>query len=80
MSAYSEKNADIFERLKELSKPLQELLISEYGPHCEIVISMDGVRIIQSILSVPTLKQRSKVVTSDGKTASGEIAETRLST
>lgn len=36
------------EKLKELAKPLKEYLEENYDPHCNVVVSMDTVRIVRT--------------------------------
>ena len=42
-----------FEKLLELSRPLAAYLEANHNPHCAIVINSDGVKVVQTVISVP---------------------------
>jgi len=39
--------------LKELAKPLVDLLYRDYHPHAKIIIEQGNVEIVEGVLSVP---------------------------
>ena len=47
-------NKQEFEKLAELSKPLQEYLLQNYHPHCAVVVTMDNVKIVETQMNVPS--------------------------
>lgn len=36
------------DKIKELAKPLKEYLEEHYDPHCQVVVSMDTVKVIRT--------------------------------
>ena len=42
-----------FEKLTELSKPLQEYLLQKYHPHCAIVVTIDDVKVVETQMRIP---------------------------
>lgn len=45
-----------FEELKELAKPLQEWLLTNYNPMCSIVIENDRITVVSKEMATSTEK------------------------
>ena len=39
--------------IETAAEPLKRLLAEQYDPHCRIVVSADGVFVVQTILGIP---------------------------
>lgn len=44
------------DQLQELALPLKEYLEKNYDPHCEVVVSFNGVKIIREEMYLPAEK------------------------
>ncbi|MFC4805058.1 hypothetical protein [Filifactor villosus] len=45
-----------YEKLAELCKPILEELKEHFHPHVSVVISVDGIRVEESVFGIPSIK------------------------
>jgi len=50
-----------FKKFSELCEPLMEYLEANHNPYCQIIVNVDGAKIIQDIAFVPKQEQEASL-------------------